>query len=75
MIHIVVAGEDDLRDGDNFVSRRLEEVQNGGQSLGGVESGVVEEDDGAGLRLAGDPFGDLPGGQLLPVQTVASGNL
>jgi len=75
VVHVVVPGEDDLGDGHHFVPVGPEVLQNGGQGLGCVQCGVMEEADGAGLHLAGDPFGDLGGAQFLPVQTVASGNL
>ena len=75
VIHVVVPLQDQLGDGHHPVPCRLHEVQHGGERLGRVEGGVMEEDDGAALHLACDPLGDLRGGELLPVQTVASGNL
>ena len=64
------AGQDELGDGDKGVALPEQGLQNGGQGLRGVEGGVVEEYDGPGLYLAGDPLDNLRGGQVLPIQTV-----
>ena len=45
-------------------------LDDAGQRLRGVEGGVVEEDDGAGLHPGRHPLRDLPGGELFPVQTI-----
>ena len=34
----------------------------------------MEQDDGAGLDFRGDPLGDLPGGEVFPVQAVNTSN-
>ena len=68
------AGEDELGDGHKGVALLEQGLQNGGQSLGGVEGGIVEEHDGSRLNLAGDPLDNLRGGQILPVQAVTVPN-
>ena len=70
MVDGIVAGEQELGDGDEGVALPEQGLENGGQGLGGVEGGVVEQDDGAGGDLFRDPAGDLVGGQVLPVQAV-----
>ena len=61
------AGEDELGDGHKGVALLEQGFQNGGQGLGGVEGGVVEEYDGPWLDLAGDSLNNLRCGQILPV--------
>lgn len=67
-------GEDQLADGHDVVALPDQILQNGGQGLGGVEGGVVEEDDGPRPHPGGHPVGD--GGRIvvLPVQTVPDGS-
>ena len=57
----VLPGEEDLGDGDEGVALLEKGLDDSGQGLGGVEGGVVEQDDGAGLNLAGHPLGDQIG--------------
>ena len=66
--------KDHLADGDNVIALPEEVFQNGGQSLGGVEGSVVEEDDGPRSHLGGHPVGDGGGVVVLPVQAVPAGN-
>ena len=68
------SGEDQFRDGDEGIALLEEGLDDGGQGLRGVEGGVVEQDDGAGLDLGGHPLDDLSGGQVLPVQAVIERN-
>ena len=65
-----LAGEDELGDGDEGVALLKQSFKNPRQSLRGMLGGVVEQDDGAGLDLGGDPLGDLGGRKVLPVQTI-----
>lgn len=70
----VLAGQDDLRHGDDGVPVLDQRLDNAGQGLRRVDGGVVEQYDGAGLDAACDPLGDLVCGDLLPVQTVPTGS-
>ena len=73
VVHAVLAGEDELGDGDHGVALLKQIVQNAGQGFRGVLGGVVEQDDGAALDLPRHPLGDVGGGQVLPVQAVHTG--
>ena len=66
--------EDQLADGEDVVALLEEVFQNGGQGLGGVKGGIVEEDDGSRSHLGGDPVGDGGGIVVLPVQAVPAGS-
>ena len=66
----VFPGEDHLGDGHKGVPLLKQTLDDVRQGLRGMEGGVMEENDGAGLYLAGHPLGDLTGGEVLPVQTV-----
>lgn len=68
------ARKDELGDGNKGVPFLEQGLQNGGQGLGRMEGGVVKENDGAGLHLAGNPLDDFRSGQVLPVQTIAVPN-
>ena len=70
----VLPGEDELADGDHLVAVLEQIFQNTGQSLGGVEGGVVEEDDGPRGHPGGHPLGDGGGVVVLPVQAVPAGS-
>lgn len=74
VVHIVVAGEDDLGDGDHGVAIGLQIRENGGEGLRRVDGGVVKEADGAAGDLACNPLGDVRRRQLLPVQAVPHGS-
>ncbi len=67
----IVAGEDQLGDGDEGVALLSELFQDGGQGLGGMEGRRCGKNERwtPGLR-SGHPLGDLVGRDLLPVQTV-----
>ena len=65
-------GEDDLGDGHEGIALLEQIFDDAGQGLRGVLGGVVEQDDGAGADLGGDPLGDLPGGQVLPVEAITT---
>ena len=62
--------QDDLGDGNEGIALLKQELNDTGQRLRGVLGGVVEQDNGAGTDLGGHLFGDLPGGQALPIQAV-----
>ena len=62
--------QDELGDGYQVIAVLDQRLEDAGQSLWGVEGGIVEQDDGAGLDPGGDPLGDLLGGDLFPVQAV-----
>ena len=74
MVNGVIPGEDELRDGDKGVALLKEGLDDGGQGFGGVQRGVVEQDNGPGLYLGCHPLNNLPGGQVLPVQAVTECN-
>ena len=74
VVNGVLAVQQKLGDGDEGVALLQQRFNNSGQGFRGMQGGVVEQNDGAGLHLAGHPLGDLAGGQLLPVQTVPTGN-
>ena len=70
VINGILPGEDHLGDGYKGISlleQALDDIRKG---FRGMEGGVVEQDNGAGLHPAGDPLGDLTGGNILPVQAV-----
>ena len=67
MVDGVFAGQEDLGDGHKGGAVLEEFFQDAGQSFRGVLSGVVEQDDGAGLDLGGDPLGDFRGGKVFPI--------
>ena len=58
----VIPGEDNLGDGNKGVPLLQQTLNNAGQGFGRVLGGVVEQDDGAGADLGGDPFGNVGGG-------------
>lgn len=70
MVNGVGLGQDDLGDGDEGIAILQQTLDNAGQRLRGVLGGVVKEDDGAGADLGGHSFGDLSGGEVLPVQGI-----
>ena len=74
MVDGVVAAEQDLRDRHNVVPFGEQIVENVGQCLGCVLACVVEEDDRPALYLARHAFGDLGGGNALPVERVPVGS-
>ena len=63
VVHVVFPGENQLGDGDEGVASCSRVSEDGGQGLGGMEGGVVEENDGPGLDPAHHPLRDLPGGR------------
>ena len=69
-----LAGQDEPAHRDHFVAVFLQPVQDGRQGLGGVEGGVVEEDDGAGGYPVGDTLRDGGRVVVLPVQAVPTGS-
>lgn len=75
MIHGVLSGEDELTHRDHLIALLGQIIQNRGQSLGGVEGGVVKENDGAGLNPGGHPVVDGGGSVVLPVQTINIPNI
>lgn len=62
--------QDELGDGDKGIALLEQGLNDAGQGLGGVEGGVVKQDDGARPHLAHHPLGNLLRRQLFPVQTV-----
>ena len=62
MVDGVFSGQDDLGDGDKRVSIPQQRFNNAGQRFRCVQSGVVEQHDGAGLYFGGHPLGDFGGG-------------
>ena len=70
VVHVVLSGQDQLRDGHKGVTLLQKGLQNGGQGLGGVLGGVVKEDDRPRLDFGGHPLGDVRRRQVFPVQRV-----
>lgn len=70
----VVAGEDQLRDGDKGIAFLDQAFDDGGKGLRRVFRGIMEENDGAWLDLGGDAAADFSGRQVLPVQTITAGS-
>ena len=66
----VLPGVDQLGDGDDGEAVLDQLFQDPGQSLRGMEGGVVEQDDAARLHLGGDAAVNGVGVVVLPVQTV-----
>ena len=66
----VVAGDEKLAHRGEAVAALQKGFDDAGESGGGVESGVVKEHDAAGLDPGGDSFGDVSGGEILPVEGV-----
>lgn len=62
--------EGELGNGHKGVPLLEQSLQNGGQGLWRVEGVIVEENNGSGLDLGGNSFGNLRSGNLFPVQTI-----
>ena len=73
VVHVVLALQQDLRDRHHSVAVLRHVVQDGGESLRGVEGGVVEQADGPALYPLRHPLGDFACRDVLPVQTVPAG--
>ena len=74
MVDGVFSVQNDLRDGHKGIPILKQGFDDAGQGLRGMQCGIVEQDDGAGLHFGGDPLGDFGSRQLLPVQAVTIGN-
>lgn len=74
VIHNIVARQQQLRDRDDVVAVLQQVLDHGRERLGRMLRGVVEQDDAAGPDAAFDALRDLPGGELLPVEAVPTGN-
>ena len=74
VVGAALAGKDELGDRDESVPFLEEGLDNAGQGFRGVLGGIVEEHDGAGLYLGGDPLGNLGGREVFPVQTIPHGS-
>lgn len=70
----IVFGIDQLPDGHHGVAVLVHVFQDGGQGFGGMEGGVVEQDDAPGLQMLCDTLEDGVGVVILPVQTIPAGN-
>lgn len=68
------ARQNELAYGDNLIALAQQSVQDARQGLGGVEGGVVEENDGAGPDALGHALGDGGGVVFFPVQAVPPGS-
>ena len=66
----IFAGQDQLGNGEEGETLLQKRFNNAGQCLRSMQGGVVKQHDGARLCPLGYPLGDLPGGEILPVQTV-----
>ena len=73
VVHVVLALQQDLRDRHHSVAVLRHVVQDGGESLRGVEGGIVEQADGPALYPLRHPLGDFACRDVLPVQTVPAG--
>ena len=67
MVDGVFFAQKDLEDVDEGIPILEEPFQNTGKGFRGVFGGVMEEDDGAGLDLGGDPLGNFRGGEVFPI--------
>ena len=74
MVNGVVSVQEDLGNREEGVALLEQFFQDARKGLGGVLGGVVEEHDGAGLNLFGDPLGDFGSGEVFPVQAVTIPN-
>ena len=74
MVDGVVSVQQDLGNGHDFIALAQQVFDDAGQGLGGVQPGVVKEDDAAGLHFGGNPVINLVGGNFFPVQTVPAGH-
>ena len=74
MVNGVVSVQDDLGNGEEGIAVFQERFEDTGEGFGGMLGGVVEEHDGAGLNLFGDPLGDFGSGEVFPVQAVTFPN-
>lgn len=70
MVYGVISRQDQLRYGHQGVPLADEVFQDSGQGLGGVLGGVVEKNNRPRLDFGGHPLGNVPGGQVLPVQRI-----
>ena len=71
VVLVGVASEKDLGDGDDGVAVSLEGLDDPGQSLWRVLSGIVEEDDAPGAHVFQHPLLNLLGRDALLIQAVA----
>ena len=74
VIHHVISGQNQLRNGENGIALFDEIFQNGGQGLRGVECGIVEQDNASRVDPGGDALIDGVGIVVFPVQTVPKCN-
>ena len=72
VIHVVFSCQQNLGNGNDSIAVLLEKLQNGRESLRGVERCVVEETDGAGLNLFCYTLCDFSRGEVFPVETVTT---
>ena len=73
VVNGVVPVQDQLGDGNKLVPLLEQGLDDGRQGFRGVEGGIVEQHDGPGLDLGGDPLSDLLCRQILPVQAIPAG--
>ena len=65
--------QDELGDGYQVIAVLDQRLEDAGQSLWGVEGGIVEQADGPALYPLRYPLGDFACRDVLPVQTVPAG--
>ena len=70
----VVAGQQELGDGEEGIAILQQRLDDAGQRLRSVQGGVVEQDDGTRLDLTCHPLSDLRRREFLPVQAVPAGS-
>ena len=70
MVDGIFAPQDDFRDGDKAVALAVQIVEDGGQGLRRVLTGIVEQHDAAALQFPRHPPCDLLRADPLPVETV-----
>ena len=70
VVNGVLSVQNHLGDGDEGIALLKQRLDDAGKCLGGVECGVMEQDNRSGLDPGRDPLCNFVGGDIFPVQTV-----
>lgn len=73
VVNGVLSVQNHLGDGDEGIALLKQRLDDAGKCLGGVECGVMEQDNRSGLDPGRDPLCNFVGGDIFPVQTVNTG--
>ena len=73
MVDGVIPVQNQLGNGDELISLLKQCLDDGRQGFRGVQGGVMEQHNGAGLDLGGDPLGNFSCWKIIPVQAVPAG--